>query len=267
MTRLPKITIVTPSFNSGKYIEKCILSIREQNYKNYEHIIIDGGSTDNTLDILKKYEKQYPMRWISEPDDGMYDAINKGFSMADGDIFAWLNADDYYFPWTLQVVAKAFERRDIHWLTGMPSVTKYFENTWMLYLVPNLPVVYHQGMIRRGVYDGRTMYFIQQESCFWSRELWNKSGGLNNRYKMAGDYFLWKAFAREEPLYTIHCNLASFRIHAGQKTDDMDGYYLEMGRKKYPSIFCKLLLMYLHVYSLCNYKKYVINIDEIFCNV
>lgn len=264
MKNSPKITIVTPSFNSGEYLEKCILSIKGQNYKNYEHIIIDGGSTDDTLDIIRKYEASYPVRWLSEPDEGMYDAINKGFSMAEGEIFAWLNADDYYFPWTLQVVARTFEKKKIHWLTGIPSVTKRFDDTWLPCLAPNLPVVYHRGMLCRGIYDGRTMYFVQQESCFWSRELWDKSGGLDSRYKMAGDYFLWKAFAREESLYTVHCNLASFRVHEGQKTDDISVYYKETGRRKYPVIFSSLVLLYLHLYSLKNYRKFVINLDDIF---
>ena len=113
MKENPRISIVTPTFNSEEYLETCILSIRNQHYENLEHIIVDGGSTDSTLEIIRKYELDYPLRWISEPDDGMYDAINKGFSMSSGDILAWLNSDDFYFPWTCEVVAGTFYKKGI----------------------------------------------------------------------------------------------------------------------------------------------------------
>ena len=98
MNHHPKVSIVTACYNSEKYIEDCIKSIMRQTYDNVEHIIVDGGSTDGTLDIIKKYENQYNMRWISEKDNGMYDAITKGFRMASGEIYAWLNSDDMYMP-------------------------------------------------------------------------------------------------------------------------------------------------------------------------
>lgn len=93
-----KISIVTPVFNAEKYIERNIRSVMNQNYTNYEHIVVDGGSTDNTLDVAGKYKDRYPMVLISEKDNGMYDAICKGFNIATGNIFAWLNADDTYYP-------------------------------------------------------------------------------------------------------------------------------------------------------------------------
>lgn len=266
MIKKPKIAIVTPTYNSGYYLENCILSIKNQTYQNFEHIIVDGGSNDNTLEIIKKYENLYPMRWISEPDNGMYDAINKGFGMAEGDVYAWLNSDDFYFPWTLQVVARAFEKKEIQWLIGIPSNTKMFGGDEISYLMPNLPAVFCRGMIQKGVYDGRQMYFIQQESCFWSKALWEKCGGLNSNYKFAGDYFLWRSFAKETPLYTVHCNLASFRIHGGQKSSDIDEYYKEVNRKGHSNIWNVVLLAYLHLYSLINYKRLVINLDDIWKN-
>ena len=262
-----KISVVTPAFNSAQYIEQCILSLKNQKYKNFEHIIVDGGSTDGTIEILKKYEHEYPMRWISEPDQGMYDAIDKGFRIADGEIFAWINSDDFYFPWTLYVVEKVFEKRGIHWLTGIPAAVKVFGGTEIIYQMPNLPTVFNQKMIEKGIYDGQRMYFIQQESCFWTRELWEKSGGININYKMAGDYHLWKEFAKFEALYTVHCNLASFRIHKGQKSEDAEKYYSEIGERKLIGTANKLMMIYLHIYSLINYRKYVINLDEIFGTV
>ena len=97
MISSPKILIVTPCYNAERYIEYCIKSIKSQSYTNFEHIIVDGGSTDGTLDIIRKYEGSYNMRWLSEPDDGMYDAITKGFALSSGDIYAWLNSDDMGF--------------------------------------------------------------------------------------------------------------------------------------------------------------------------
>ena len=104
----PLISIVTPSFNRKQFVEKNILSIRKQTYKNFEHIVIDRNSTDGTVDILKKYADTYNMRWVSEPDEGMYYAINKGIKMSNGDIMGYLNTDDLHFPWTLKTVADTF---------------------------------------------------------------------------------------------------------------------------------------------------------------
>ena len=94
---LPLVSIVTPSYNQGKFIEDTILSVKNQSYPNIEHIVVDAGSTDGTLKILRKYEKEYNLKWVSEPDEGQSDAVNKGFEMAKGEIVDWINSDDVYF--------------------------------------------------------------------------------------------------------------------------------------------------------------------------
>ena len=114
----PKISIVTPSFNQGEYLEETICSILGQNYPNLEYIIVDGGSTDNSVEIIKKYEHRLAW-WCSEKDNGHGHALNKGLGKCTGDIMAWLNSDDKYFPWTLYTVAEIFnEYKYVMWIVG-----------------------------------------------------------------------------------------------------------------------------------------------------
>jgi glycosyltransferase involved in cell wall biosynthesis len=115
---LPRITIITPSFNQGKYIEQTILSVLEQDYPNLEYIIMDGGSSDETVELIKKYEKQLAY-WESKPDKGQSDAINKGLQRATGDVFNWLNSDDILGKGALQEVGKAFSQNDILSFNGV----------------------------------------------------------------------------------------------------------------------------------------------------
>lgn len=117
----PLVSIITPSFNQGRYIEQNILSIINQNYPLIEHIIVDGGSTDETIDILKKHESSYNLRWISESDEGQADAVNKGFNMAHGEIIGWLNSDDVYYDiTTISRIVDAFNQKKM-WISFMAT--------------------------------------------------------------------------------------------------------------------------------------------------
>src|SRR5262245_6146077 len=109
MSDQPLVSIVTPSLNQAGTIAQTLRSIREQSYPNVEHIVVDGVSTDGTLEILREAEAESTVRWSSGPDSGMYDAINKGFSQAHGEIFAYLNTDDSYFPWTVETAVHALQ--------------------------------------------------------------------------------------------------------------------------------------------------------------
>lgn len=221
-----KFSIITPCYNSKEYIEQCILSIKNQSYLNYEHIIVDGGSTDGTLEIIKQYEKTYSMKWISEKDQGMYDAINKGFSMAEGDVFSWINADDCYMPWSLQAVADCMEKYPyVQWVTGIPTT---FNIKGMLYFRSGYKVkTYNRKCIAKGEHHIRGKGAIQQESTFWRKQLWERVGNIDLRFKTAGDFDLWRRFAQYESLYTLNTILAGFRIRDGQKSEDTITYCKE----------------------------------------
>ena len=233
-----KFSIVTPVFNGKKFIEETIKSVlsQEGNFE-IEYIIQDGGSTDGTLDIIKRYEKlltekQYPIKcraisyqWFSQKDNGMYDAINKGFKMATGDIYAWINADDIYMQNAFEIILKTFTKfPDVKCLKGITCIIDESSN-----LIKKLPCyLYNQKWIQHGVY-GRNAYFIHQDSVFWKNDLWEKINNIDERFELAGDYYLWIQFARHSSLWSINIPLSSFRKRGGQLSDDMNNYRKEQG--------------------------------------
>lgn len=205
----PKITIVTPSLNQGKYLEQTILSVLSQEYPNLEYIIIDGGSTDNSLEVIKKYEDKLHY-WISEPDKGLYDAIQKGFEQSTGEIMGWINSDDLYHPNALNMVADIFQHfTDIKWLTGAP--TKYDE-------LGRVTDVQHPLRWSKYMYCRTYKISIQQESTFWHRDLWKKCDStLNTNLRYAGDYDLFIRFFKYEKLYAVPTLIGGFRERAANQ--------------------------------------------------
>ena len=217
----PLITVVTVVYNGEKFIEETILSVINQTYDNVEYIIMDGGSTDETINILKKYE-EYIDYWVSEKDAGMYDALHKGFKLGNGSIYSWINSDDIYEQGALKIVADTFIKHKIDWLTAVPSVIDVNGNV----ISVEYPFYYHKHLIRNGLFRGDMLGFIQQESTFFSSKLYWKSP-LNTSYKFAGDYHLWCGFANYSKLYTLKTTLAYFRIHNKQLSSDKEKYYQE----------------------------------------
>jgi glycosyltransferase involved in cell wall biosynthesis len=202
----PRISLVTPVFNSAKYIEQTIQSVLSQNYPNLEYFIIDGGSTDGTLDIIRQYESQIT-GWVSEPDNGMYDALNKGFARTTGEILGWISATDQYQVGGLSVVGSVFrDLPHVEWITGRPVL---FSEEGMTVAVGDIP-----GWSRKRFLSGANRY-IQQESTFWRRTLWERAGcRVDASRRIAADFELWVRFFRYAQLHSVDALIGGFRSHA-----------------------------------------------------
>ena len=216
----PRLTIVTPSFNQGEFLEETITSVLDQEYENLEYIVIDGGSTDKSVSIIKKYSNRLA-HWVSEPDEGQYHAINKGFARATGEIMAWLNSDDKYLPWTLSVVADIFSSfPEVEWLTTVHPVR------WNSH-GQAVAVDFTGALSRHSFLQGNNFpvegsigrRWIQQESTFWRRSLWERAGGrLDQSLAMAADFELWARFYDHADLFGVQALLGGFRSHGVQKS-------------------------------------------------
>ncbi len=216
--KFPKITIVTPSFNQAKYLEECILSVISQGYPNLEYIIMDGGSTDGSVEIIKKYEKHLTY-WQSKPDGGQYAAIQEGLNKGNGEIQGWINSDDRLYPQSLQTIASIFSNeQDVEWITGRPSM--FNEHGEQLFRI-NLPIWSQER------YFNKDYKFIQQECTFWKRALWKKAGSkMRSELKLAGDLELWMRFFRYAKLHSIDIFMGGFRKQPEQKTHNLLQQYM-----------------------------------------
>jgi glycosyltransferase involved in cell wall biosynthesis len=227
-TEWPKISLVTAVYNGARFLPETLASIRAQNYPNLEYIVYDGGSTDGTLEILQQNRDLIHVL-VSEKDQGMYDALNKGFGRASGKIFGWLGADDLLMPWCLRTVADYFNKNSgCQWVTGIP--TKFDANGNMIWVNPVTPR-YRRAWIRRRWYSSFGLGVIQQESTFFKRELYEKAGGLQAcaSLKIAGDFDLWCRFAEYADLHQIGVFLAGYRYH-GANAGASFAKYIEEGR-------------------------------------
>lgn len=198
-----KISIITPSYNQGKFIKDTIESVLNQDYENFEHIIVDGGSSDDTVDILKTYSH---LIWKSEKDSGPVEAIIKGFSMAEGNILTWLNSDDYYEKNIFKDIAEVFENDDTRIVVGN-----------MILIRPNKEIFYENT--NNDIYNLDYLIkinsdIIKQPSTFFRKDLFFEVGGFDNSLKLVWDYDLFlKMFKLSNPKF-INKPLAYQRIYS-----------------------------------------------------
>lgn len=205
--KLPKISIVTPSYNQGQFLEGAIQSVLEQKYPNLEYIVIDGNSSDNSVGIIKRYEKHLT-RWVSEPDGGQTEAINKGLKMATGDIWAYLCSDDTYAPGAFRECVRAFEQN------------------------PDAAVVYGgcnfidtKGRVTRvkpsGPFDRRKLLkdnYIFQPSVFLRHRVLETHGFLDESLHYAMDYEYWLRISLHERFVYVDRILSNYRLHSSSKS-------------------------------------------------
>ena len=208
MEKYPKITVVTPSYNQKEFIERTILSIINQNYPNLEYIVCDGGSTDGTIDILKKYDKQIDW-WISEKDKGQTDAINKGMKKATGDIVCWINSDDILLPGALYNVANFFQKH--------PECD--FANGYTIEIDKEDKILKFTHIIMSRFFFEKGCYNISQQGMFWKRNLFDKIGYLNESFHAKMDVeWLIRVYESGANIQLLNKHLGAIRIYGETKT-------------------------------------------------
>jgi glycosyltransferase involved in cell wall biosynthesis len=220
----PYISIIVPNFNQARFLEEALESIVEQKRARAEVIVIDGGSKDSSIDVIRRYEHQLCF-WCSEPDGGHYNAVNKGMKHAKGEILAFLNSDDLLFPGALRIVGDIFAAHpDVAWLTSLlPAAWDVTGNCIGVSRIPG----YSREAYLDGAYGGRSRspWFIQQESTFWRRTLWEGAGGrIADEISHAGDFELWGRFFAQAELYGVNAPLGGFRVREGQRVAEGNIY-------------------------------------------
>lgn len=219
----PRISVVTPSYNQGEFLEATLRSVVSQGYPNLEYVVIDGGSTDDSVSIIKRYEADLAY-WVTEPDEGHAQALNKGFAQTTGEIMCWINSSDMYYPWTFETVAEVFSQLpQVDWITGTTSI---FDVQGRPRAVASAATVNVYDVLA-GDYRG-----VQQESVFWRRSLWDRAGGrLDQTLTCAADLDLWLRFFRVARLYHVGTLLGGFRVHGERLGKVGDGLYEREARE------------------------------------
>lgn len=239
-SELPIVSVITPSFNQSPFLERTILSVLSQDYPNLEYIIIDGGSTDGSVEIIRHYEDRITS-WSSEPDLGQTDAINKGFGRAQGEILCWLNSDDTFRPGAIR---EAVEYLQSHPEIGMVYGIAYYidEQDRVLGRFPMGQIGYAQ--LRRG---GNA---IAQQASFFRRRVWQMVGPLDPSFYYAMDWDLWVRIAAVTPIRFVPRPWANFRLHGGSKSlkeanrcwPEMVRVHFREGGSRFSVLYAKYLL-------------------------
>ncbi len=207
---MTKVSIITPSLNQGRFIGETLMSVKGQDYPGIEHIVIDGGSTDDTIDILRGYEGGYNLTWVSEPDRGQADAINKGLRIARGEVLAYLDSDDLYLPYTVRTVVDFLDaHKDVDCVYG--DIVHIDESGAKLNTVKSIP--FHFGIL---LYGGS---LIAEPTFFFRRRVLEEAGYLDASLSYQMDYeFFLRAASHKMKFANIPRVLAHFRFHPDSKT-------------------------------------------------
>ncbi len=217
-TSLPTITVVTPSFNQARYLEKTIRSILDQAYPALEYIIVDGGSTDGSAAIISRYSHKLHW-WCSEPDDGQADALAKGFERSSGEILCWLNSDDILLPGALATVGSYFrDHSSVESATGWAYCIDADDRPVRGLLRPS----FTHGVAateKRFIFYGQDG--VYQPATFWRRDAYFAAGGINTQFRFAMDLDLFTRLAHRRPFGIIDKYLACFRLHADAKSANL----------------------------------------------
>ncbi len=209
-----RVSIVTTTLNALPYIIETTRSVLQSTYPDLEYLIIDAGSTDGTLEHLLSIEDERVRVEVLEG-ARQYDAVHWGFTHATGDVLAWLNGDDLYFPWTISCVARLFTNfPDVEWITGLPSFVNAEGHCTVIGTLSSYPTKY----IQNGWFSEFAFGNLVQESMFWRRDLYERAGGLNLNYNHAADFELWTRFARHAPLEAVSVPLAAWRKHSNNRS-------------------------------------------------
>jgi len=211
-----RLSVVTPSLNQGAFLRATIDSVLSQGYEDLEYVVIDGGSDDGSAETVGEYGDHLAY-WVSEHDDGLYHALNRGFARTTGDVMGWIDSSDLHYPWTLATVAEIF--------TQLPEVQ------WIMGMSTRFSSVGGPRSVQRGYFNAYDFLagdyrWIQQESVFWRRSLWERAGArLDDDFRRAADFDLWLRFLKLAPLHHVDTVLGGWRVH--------DDHLGESGRGEY----------------------------------
>jgi glycosyltransferase involved in cell wall biosynthesis len=209
-----RVSIVTTTFNALPYLPETVRSILQAPLAELEYLVVDAGSRDGTLEYLRGVRDER-MRVEVLEGAGQYEAIDWGLRQTTGEVMAWLNADDTYFPWTIDAIVQLFSQYpDVHWITGLPTVL----NREGVCTLVSLPSSYPRKYIRNGWFHELAYGNLVQESMFWRRDLYTRAGGLDLKYRLAADFELWTRFARYAPLDAVTVPLAAWRKHGDNRS-------------------------------------------------
>jgi len=241
-----RFSVIMPVLNGARFIEASIESVRAQQHGDWQLLVMDGGSTDGSLDIAQRHATEDPRIEVhSAPDTGQYQALSRGLDQASGEVLSWLNADDLYTSWALDTAALAFEETGSAWVSGQPA---QWDATGRLRSILPLGHV-SQARLAAGWHHDELFGCLQQESLFFRRTLWTGLSDTDRtRFasaRLAGDFLLWKLFARQAPLTVLSSVLGGFRVHGANRSirhrEEYQAEAYAFGARRLPRLIARRL--------------------------